>query len=172
MNRKHFIQTSGLSLAALLINDSIFAGNSSTGISLMNLPDAVSAVINGVSFTLTGKGKQVWTYQNLLVSLKNTGNSIAIAIQAPGIKLSSVTLHWKTPVKKTSHILNDHWERTYEVPSSFDNDWHGRSDAVIGRRLCPRRSSRLASRRSARSRAGGPRKPRSRRSRLTSAASI
>ena len=119
MNRKHFIYTSGLSLAAILISDRIFAGSSSRNTLLINFPDAVTAIVNGATVTLTGKGKQVWTYQNLTVSLKNTGSSIAIAIQAPGVKLSSVTLQWKTPVKKTSAILNDHWERTYG-----DISWH------------------------------------------------
>ncbi len=119
MNRRHFIQTSGLSLAAILTSDKFFAGSSSSNALPTNFPDEVTAIVNGTSVTLAGKGKQIWTYQNLLVSLKNTGNSIAIAIQAPGIKLSSVTLHWKTPVKKTSHILNDHWERTYG-----DVSWH------------------------------------------------
>ncbi len=118
MNRRHFIQSSGLSFAALLLSDSIF-GSSSTGDQLIIFPDEVSAIVNGATVKLTGKGKQIWTYQTLTVSLHNTGNSIAVAIQAPAVKLSSVLLHWKTPVKQSSRILNDHWERTYG-----DVSWH------------------------------------------------
>ncbi|MEP7376672.1 MAG: hypothetical protein ABI675_24965 [Chitinophagaceae bacterium] len=116
MKRRHFIQTSGLSLAAILLSDSIFG--SPIG-QLINFPDEVSAVVNGQIVKLTGKGNQVWTYQDLIVSLKNTGESMAITLQAPGIKLSAVTLQWKTPVKASSNILNDQWERTYG-----DASWH------------------------------------------------
>jgi len=119
MNRRHFIQSTGLSLAAILIADSLFSIPGSPNGQLINFSDEVSAIVNGQSVKLTGKGKQIWTYQNVIVSLKNTGNSIAITIQAPGVKLSSVSLQWKTPVKKSSTILNDQWERTYG-----DASWH------------------------------------------------
>ncbi|MGC4102812.1 alpha-amylase family protein [Ferruginibacter sp.] len=113
MNRRHFIQTSGLSLAALLLQENIFAGNGAGNAMLISFPDAITAVADGVTVALTGKGQQSWSYQNLQVVLKNTGNNIAVFIEAPGIQLSAVSLHWKTPVKNSSLILNDHWERTY-----------------------------------------------------------
>jgi len=119
MNRRHFIQTSGLSLAVLLFNDPTFASRGCADTALINFPDEVLAIVNGFTVKLTGKGKQIWTFQNLIVSLKNTGNVIAVTIQAPDIKLSAVTLQWKTPVKNSSAILNDHWERTYG-----DASWH------------------------------------------------
>jgi alpha-galactosidase len=119
MNRKYFIQTSGLSLAALLLSDAVFAGYSSPAVQLINFPDEVSALVNGETVMLTGKGKEIWTYQNLTVSLKNNRNGIAVTIHAPGVKLSSVSLQWKTPVKQSSLILNDQWERTYG-----DVSWH------------------------------------------------
>jgi alpha-galactosidase len=116
MNRRHFIQTSGLSLAAFLVTDTIFSANY---IPLINFPDEVTAIVDGLTVTLTGKNRQEWNCRNLTVSLKNTGESIAAFIQAPGVQLSVVTLHWKTPVKETAKILNDHWERTYG-----DVSWH------------------------------------------------
>lgn len=125
MNRRHFIQSSGLSFAALLISDSIFS-NGLPGNQLISFPDAVTAVVNGTIVTLTGKGNESWIYQNLTVSLKNTGSSLSVSIHAPGIKLSAVTLQWKTPVQQSSSILNDHWERTYG-----DISWHKPNAAEI-----------------------------------------
>ncbi|MGG9963034.1 hypothetical protein [Ferruginibacter sp. SUN106] len=119
MNRRHFLHTSGLSLAAILISDPLLALRGEPQAPLINFPDAVIAIVNGATVTLTGKGKQQWTYHNLVVSLKSTGNSIAISIEAPGVQLSAVTLQWKTPVTPSSKILNDHWERTYG-----DASWH------------------------------------------------
>jgi len=119
MNRRHFLQTSGLSLAAVLISDSIFSLTNTPQGQLINFPDSVTAMADGTIVTLTGNGKQIWTYKSVTVSLKNTGNSIAVLVQAPDVKLSAVTLQWQTPVKTSSVILNDNWERTYG-----DASWH------------------------------------------------
>ncbi len=116
MNRRNFIQTTGLSLAAVLISDNIFALQKEQ---LINFPDSVTAIVNDQLVKLTGKGNQQWVYQDVIVNLKNTGKTIAVEIQAPKISLSAVTLYWKTPVKDNSLILNDHWERTYG-----DISWH------------------------------------------------
>jgi len=118
MNRRNFIQTTGLSLASILISDSIL-GLGEQREQLINYPDAVTAIINNQVVQLAGKGKQQWIYQGLEVNLKNTGKGIAIEIQAPRVELYAVTLMWKTAVKETSLILNDHWERTYG-----DLSWH------------------------------------------------
>ncbi len=116
MNRRHFIQTTGLSLASVLISDLIFAGEKEL---LINFPDSATAIINDQLVTLTSKGKQEWVYAGVVVNLKNTGKSIAVEIHAPKVSLSAVNLFWKLPVKDTALILNDHWERTYG-----DISWH------------------------------------------------
>ena len=126
MNRRHFLQTSGLSLAAVLISDSIFSLTNTPQGQLINFPDSVTAMADGTIVTLTGNGKQIWTYKSVTVSLKNTGNSIAVLVQAPDVKLSAVTLQWQTPVKTSSVILNDNWERTYG-----DASWHKPVDTEI-----------------------------------------
>ena len=115
MKRRHFIQTSGLSLAAILFSDAVFGSPGSPNGKLINFPDEVSAIVNGQMVKLTGKGKQIWTYREMIAGLKNTSNSIAVTIQAPGVKLSTVTLQWKTPVKTSSDILNDQWARTKKM---------------------------------------------------------
>ena len=117
MNRRHFIQTTGLSLASVLISDVVFASQKEQ---LIHFPDAVTAIINNKPVSLKGTGKQQWSYEDVLVVLKNTNKSIVVEIQAPGVSLTEITLYWKTPLKEDSLILNDHWERGYG-----DLEWRG-----------------------------------------------
>jgi len=119
MNRKNFIQTTGLSLASVLVSDMLLGFSSSSPVQLINFPDSVTAIINNELVKLVSRGKQQWVYQGVTVSVRNTGKTIAVEVQAPKVKLSAVNLYWKTPIKETSLILNDHWERTYG-----DISWH------------------------------------------------
>ena len=120
MNRRNFIKTTGLSLASTLMIDSLYALSDEHSKLVINLPDEVSAIVNNHSVKLLKvKGREHWTYQDLIVTLKNTETSLAIELQAPKIELSSVTLQWKTSLKNFSSILNDQWERTYG-----DISWH------------------------------------------------
>ncbi len=119
MNRKNFIQTTGISLASILISNSLLAFDEQPGGQLLNFPDEVTAIVNNQLVKLTGKGKQVWIYRDLIVNLKNTGKSIVIEIQSPQSALSAVTLYWNKPSATAAAILNDHWERTYG-----DVSWH------------------------------------------------
>jgi len=126
MKRRNFIRTSGISLTALLMSDSLIALSAPAKKSILNLPDEVTAIINNQTVNLSGKNQQIWSYQELLVALKDTGSSLIAEIQAPGMKLSSVTLSWKIPVNAGSAILNDHWERTYG-----DVSWHKSTETEI-----------------------------------------
>ncbi|MDQ6842728.1 MAG: hypothetical protein M3Z92_00045 [Bacteroidota bacterium] len=126
MNRKTFIRTTGLSIAAALMGDSILATPRKGTVHLINYPDAVSAVIDDQVVNLISSGKKRWMWKDATVSLENTADSIAVFLQAPGVHLNSVTLHWKTPVKNSSAILNDQWERTYG-----DVSWHKPSGSEI-----------------------------------------
>ncbi len=126
MNRRNFIQTTGISLASILISDSLFAFYNQPGGQLLNFPDEVTAVVNDQLVKLTGKGKQVWTYRDLIVNLKNTGKSIVIEIQSPQSAISAVNLYWNKSTGTSSSILNDHWERTYGNVS-----WHAAAVSEI-----------------------------------------
>ena len=112
MKRRHFIQTTGLSIAAVLLNNSLFGLSRFKNEQLLNLPDEVTAVVNDLTVKLTAQNGK-WIYRDVIVTLLHTGSSIAVEIQAPDVKLSSVTLIWKVKGKGRSEILNDHWERTY-----------------------------------------------------------
>lgn len=126
VKRRNFIRTSGISLASLLISDSLPALSVSSEKSTLRLPDGVSAIINNQNVNLSGKNQQNWSYQNLLVGIKDSGSGLVAEIQAPEVKLSSVTLIWKIPANAGSLILNDQWERTYG-----DVSWHKSKETEI-----------------------------------------
>ncbi len=126
MKRRNFIQTSGISLAALFLSDSLMAFSGAEKKTILNFPDEVSAIVNNQVVQLSGKNQQEWTFKELSVKLVNSGTSLITEIRAPGVKLSSVTLNWKIPAKADSVILNDHWERTYG-----DVSWHPSTETEI-----------------------------------------
>ena len=126
MNRRTFIKTTGLSLAATLISDSLFSSINQPPGQLINLPDEVSGIIDGHLVRLAGNGYDLWTYNNVSVRLENTGTEIAVLIYAPSVRLSSITLGWKLPNESSSQVLNDHWERTYG-----DVSWHEPTNVEI-----------------------------------------
>ena len=113
MNRRNFIKTTGLSLAAALLYDPLFASSGLAKNQLITLPDEVYAVYNNKTVQLTGISKELVGYDEILVFFENTGTGVSVSIQAPHIALDSITLRWKLPIKSTSKVLNDHWERSY-----------------------------------------------------------
>lgn len=125
MQRRNFLKTSGLSLATLLISDTLLSCHKADDV-ILSLPDLATAIVNGRDVQLKNSGKETWIHDNLSVQLKKGKSGWLVSIHAPGISLSSVTLHWKIPAKKSSVILNDHWERTYG-----DVSWHQNTNGEI-----------------------------------------
>ncbi|MFI5154335.1 MAG: hypothetical protein ACHQET_13430 [Chitinophagales bacterium] len=119
MDRRHFIHTAGLSIAAAILFRNSFAGDFPRKL-LISFPDSVSAIINAKEVMLKTSDQQSWAYQNLILKLIKSGeNTILVELQSPGAKLSQITLTWRTPVIQGAKILNDQWERTYG-----DASWH------------------------------------------------
>lgn len=110
MNRRNFIRTSSVSLASLLITDSLISGIRKQINHLINFPDEVTVIADDQFLYLSGKEKQFWTYRDIAVNLENSGESILVEIQAPAVKLSSIALKWNLPPSKYVTTLNDHWE--------------------------------------------------------------
>ncbi len=131
MKRRNFIQTTGISLASIIVGTNpghavhVVTGRD-LSLQLINFPDEVSAVVNNETVKLVGKNNQIWTHKDLTVFLKEKSKSISVAVQALNISLSSVTLFWKTPIESASNILNDQWERTYG-----DISWHKQNATEI-----------------------------------------
>jgi len=127
MQRRHFIQTTGLSLAALIVSDPFTALSASTKTSILQLPDAVSAIIDDHGVRLSaGDDRHRWNDRDMSVRIIETGGSLVVELHAPGVALNSVTLHWNIPATAASVILNDHWERTYG-----DVSWHRSNEAEM-----------------------------------------
>lgn len=127
MNRRNFIKTTGITLTGTLIGYSLMSFTDDKKTALIHFPDGVNAIINNQLISLkSGKEKNIWTYQDVIVTLKNTGNSIDVFIQAPKVKTTSITLIWKSESRNNSKILNDHWERTYG-----DISWHKPSETEL-----------------------------------------
>ena len=118
MQRRKFLQTSGLSIASVLLYNPLSEGLELGSKNLIQFPDAVDAVINNNSIKLNGKNA-LWSNNGLEVKLIPSSKSMDVEIHAPKMALSSVTLHWKLPMNQLSIIKNDHWERTYG-----DVSWH------------------------------------------------
>ncbi|MEO5681164.1 MAG: hypothetical protein ABIQ88_00920 [Chitinophagaceae bacterium] len=117
MNRKNFIHTTGLSLAAILSNDYMTANM--PDVALINFPDEVTAILDNQLVKLTGRAGQTWTYHTLQVDIKHKAGSILVDIHCPTASLSNVNLYWKKTGHAAARIMNDHWERTYG-----DVSWH------------------------------------------------
>jgi alpha-galactosidase len=119
MNRRNFITTTGLALGYCLIRDTAFAAPGQHSIQLIGYPDEVTAIINDQWVQLSGSAKESWRYNDVMVRLANTRTGITVSVTAPNVRISSVSLIWKTADKSTSSVLNDNWERTYG-----DASWH------------------------------------------------
>lgn len=113
MNRRNFIKTTGISLAAALLYDPLFASLNSDTTQILKLPAEVFANINNEVIKLSGVGKDVVGNEDIIVLMENKRSGVSISIEAPRASLSSVTLQWNIPITNTSKVLNDHWERAY-----------------------------------------------------------
>lgn len=99
--------------------NSVFDASGQQTRQLINFPDEVSAIADENFVKLTAIGKERWRYRDIVLYLDNTSTGITVSLEAPGIRLSSVTLTWKILGKRSLSILNDQWERTYG-----DISWH------------------------------------------------
>ena len=126
MNRRHFLHLGGLSMASLLIAGRASAQLRTEEGRLMRPPDSVTAILNGEVVQLHLEGGSRWKHNALLVDVIERGATLAVELQAPGVQLSEVKLHWKGEAKAGSRLLNDQWERTYG-----DASWHPLRDNEI-----------------------------------------
>jgi alpha-galactosidase len=121
MNRRHFIKTTGLSLAATVLYEQVLAATGER-ISSLTLPNQVSALVNNEPVNLTKAG-DYWIYQDVAVSFEDVKGVLSVFMQAPDVSLSAVMLQWNTPVDAKARVLNDQWERTYG-----DASWHAQRE--------------------------------------------
>ncbi|MEO7215908.1 hypothetical protein [Mucilaginibacter sp.] len=111
MLRRNFIKLSAAGFAAVMYSRLTYAAGN--GVSLINKPDEAWAQVGGQWVKLTSKGSSVFTYQDIKVEVKASGNAQAVYIQSPLAELHAVKFEWKYQTAAYAKILGDHWERTY-----------------------------------------------------------
>lgn len=111
MNRRHFIQLSGASLAALLTADVTKASGNPTMV--LSLPDAVSILLDKEYISLQSSDHQTWEYKDVTIELKANTGAVSIFIQSPTLLLKEVQLRWQHATSKDAIVAGDAWERTY-----------------------------------------------------------
>ncbi len=127
MHRRNFIKLSATGMAALLFNRVSFAENNNH---LMNLPDEVWAQAGAEWFKMKPAGNSLFTFNDIMVSLKANDNAQGVYIQSPKTALTGVRLKWKYAIKPATKVLGDNWERTYgdaawkSPDSNVKNAWY------------------------------------------------
>ena len=111
MQRRHFIQLGALGLSSVISSRLTFAAGPDKH--LINLPDTAWAMVNNQWIKLTGSGQNVYSYQDIKVTINPDGNAQAVFINSPQSALQAVKLTWKYDAAKYKHALGDHWERSY-----------------------------------------------------------
>ncbi|WP_183559161.1 hypothetical protein [Mucilaginibacter sp. SP1R1] len=110
MQRRHFIKLSATTAAAVLISRLTYA--TSTQTTAINVPDEVWAQSGEEWFKLQPAGG-VFTYKDIIVTVKNNGNAKGVFAQSPTQQLNAIRLKWKHELLPNIKFLGDHWERSY-----------------------------------------------------------
>lgn len=111
MLRRNFVKVSAAGFAAVMYSRLTFAN--AIGNSLINNPDEAFAQVNDQWIKLAGKGGSVFTYRDIKVEIKTSGNAQAVYVQSPLSELQAVRFKWKYQTAKYTKVFGDHWERSY-----------------------------------------------------------
>ncbi|HEY6899232.1 MAG TPA: hypothetical protein VI233_01255, partial [Puia sp.] len=110
MQRRHFLQLTGFSAAALLFEKtSAFTGAPAYG---LQYPSNVYLWRDGRWQPLKGRNDN-WALENLSVTLKQNKDSQSIHLHAPGMPLEKIKLTWNKSFTSLARYLGDAWERSY-----------------------------------------------------------
>jgi alpha-galactosidase len=111
LDRRNFIQLSGVSLASLLVADCIRISGKRKHI--MQMPDEINILIGDNYFSLQSSDQHTWKYRDVTIELKKNFDAVAVFVQSPTLPLKEVKLSWKITTQKSTIVLGDAWERTY-----------------------------------------------------------
>lgn len=115
MQRRKFLQVSGLSAASLLFTR--FDPLSGNPMKVIRFPDAISVRCSGEWFSLAGS-TEIWKLEDLQVKLQLNGEVLSLFVDASRRELEFIKCSWKQAYPATSKFLADQWERSYG-----DLDW-------------------------------------------------
>jgi alpha-galactosidase len=128
MQRRHFIKLSTTTAAAVLFSRITHA--TSTLTTAINNPDEVWAQSGEEWVRLEGTNGNIFTYKDISVRLKNSGDAKGVFVSSPTQQLNAVRLKWKHNLSPNSKFLGDHWERSYgdlqwkTKPDGVKNPWY------------------------------------------------
>ena len=110
MLRRNFIKLSAAGFAAVMYSRLTYAAGN--GMAYINEPDGAWAQVadQWVKLNKSGSG---FTYQDIKVELKTSGNGRAVYIQAPQSEVQAIKLSWKYETAGYTKTFGDHWERSY-----------------------------------------------------------
>jgi alpha-galactosidase len=111
MYRRNFIKLSAITATTILYNRITYASSIDSG--LINHPDEAWAKFDDHWVKLTGSGGNTFSYQDIHLELKTSGDGKAVYVQSPSVSLQSIRLHWKYNTSSYTKVLADHWERSY-----------------------------------------------------------
>jgi alpha-galactosidase len=110
VQRRKFLKVSGFSAASLLLAH--IDAHTRLTYKIMRMPDSISVRCSGEWFSLAGLTEK-WTYEDILVDLRITGDALSLYVSAPKRELELIKCSWKQPTTGSSKFLGDHWERSY-----------------------------------------------------------
>jgi alpha-galactosidase len=111
MERRHFLQLSGISLTGLLCWPAI--GEAAAHRAALQLPQAVLVQLADGTHPLTTSDHKTWTYQDVTVRLSYRQHELQVAVQSPTQALREVQLRWPYTTAAGATVCGDQWERTY-----------------------------------------------------------
>ena len=111
MNRRKFIQLSGVSMAGLVINSTSFENG--TPKYLMAMPDEIWANTGDERVALVSADKITWRYKDIVVDITQAEKQLGVDVQSPSLPLNNIQLKWKYALPASSKCFGDAWERTY-----------------------------------------------------------
>jgi alpha-galactosidase len=126
MRRRHFIQIAAAGTAGLLF--SRLASLAGDGTFVINLPQKVWFKL-GDQWQPASSSGGVYTYKDIQVRFKQTGDALSVYIVSPSTQLNAVKLQWEFDMPPVSKILGDKWERSYgdlgwQLNDATINPWY------------------------------------------------
>ncbi len=127
MHRRHFAKLSATTMAALIFSRLTYAEGTNN---LLKTPDEVWVQTDAGWFKLKPSGGPLFTFNDMEVSIKTSGNASRVYVQSPSTALAGVRLKWAHNIKASSKVYGDNWERTYgdagwkSINSQTKNPWY------------------------------------------------
>lgn len=110
MQRRNFLQLTGVSLAGILCS-SVLKGASQPA-TLLALPDEVWISTYGTWQQMKAAGAY-FSYRDMVVNLPAQGDGLRVILQSPTQPIDGIRLKWKYATEPNAKVLGDHYERSY-----------------------------------------------------------